>query len=261
MKHGLHDITSAICHPRLWATLSLRSVKSSYRRTYLGPWWHSVDQLLFTLGYGLMSSWLFEKSLANSLTYVGLGLLGFSYISQTLISGSQCLVTSTQLRYAQVPLASRILKSQLASLIVFSHRILPMLVILAFTEGLARIKILESIFGLLLLAFWGFAVSLALGPMGARFRDVQPMVNLLLRIALFATPIFWSPDDGANNQALMKLANWNPLALLVELIRSPLLGQHLPALHIAALVVLVIATAIAGLIIFSFSYRRIQYWL
>lgn len=257
----MHDITSAICHPRLWATLSFRSVKNSYRRTYLGPWWHSVDQLLFTLGFGLVNSWLFGSSLANSLTYVGLGILGFSYISQTLLSGSQCLVTSTQLRYAQVPLASRMFKSQLESLIVFSHRILSMLVILAFTGGIAQIKILESIFGLALLMCWGLAVSLALGPIGARFRDVQPMVNLLLRLALFATPIFWSPDDGANNQALMKLANWNPFALLLELIRSPLLGQRVPALHIAAIVVLVIATAISGLIIFSFSYRRIQYWL
>src|SRR6202034_1335356 len=78
--------------------------------------------------------------------------------------------------------------------------------------------------------FWVNAVwiTMLLGALAARYRDVQQLVGTLLQISLFLTPIFWSPDQLSGRTALM--AALNPIYYLIVVIRGPLLGQVPPLL-------------------------------
>jgi lipopolysaccharide transport system permease protein len=109
--------------------------------------------------------------------------------------------------------------------------------------------------------FWLNAVwiTMLLGALCARFRDVQQLVGTLLQISLFLTPIFWSPDQLTGRTAI--LAAINPLYYLVATIREPLLGQAPQVSHwlIVALITIVGWTLTIRML--TKFRQRIVYWL
>jgi len=260
-QRALADVSSAVRRPRIWVLLGLRSVRYSYKRTVLGPWWDAIDQIVFTVGFGYMSAWLFGGDIQSRLTYVGLGLLSFSLVSQLISTGAQSFVSSTSLRYAQVPIAARVFKQQLQTLIVFLHRLAPMIVLLIVLGQFPGLRLFESLAGLALVIVWGVSLSFVLGPICARFRDIQPMINLVLRLALFASPVFWRPDSGANSAALQRLSDVNPIAVLMELIRSPLLGEDPRLRSVLVATTMIAVLVVLGFVTFARSYARIQSWV
>ncbi|MCO4244990.1 ABC transporter permease, partial [Acidovorax facilis] len=103
-----------------------------------------------------------------------------------------------------------------------------------------------------------FVVAI-LGGLAARFRDVTVALGSLMQVSFFVTPVLWVPDQ------LTERAQWvvrlNPLALFLDLTRSPLMGE-VPALQTWGAAVGVVL--LLGLIFF-WQYvairRRIVYWL
>jgi lipopolysaccharide transport system permease protein len=79
--------------------------------------------------------------------------------------------------------------------------------------------------GLLLWAVDALALTLILGAFCARFRDIQPIVNSVMQIAFFMTPVIWKPSQlGA--QGIARLA-FNPFFDLLEIVRGPILGSDI----------------------------------
>ncbi len=66
-------------------------------------------------------------------------------------------------------------------------------------------------------------ITMLLGSLCARFRDIQQLVGTLLQISLFLTPIFWSPDQLTGRTAM--LAQFNPMYHLIAVVRDPMLGK------------------------------------
>ena len=55
-----------------------------------------------------------------------------------------------------------------------------------------------------------------------RFRDIQQLVATVLLMALFVTPIFWSPQQ--LNGPLATFEQYNILYHYVAIVRDPLMG-------------------------------------
>ena len=79
--------------------------------------------------------------------------------------------------------------------------------------------------GLVLLCMNGVWTGLLLGLVSARFRDVPPIVESVVRILFFVTPVIWMPEFLPERIALL---TWNPFFHFLEVVRAPLLDQ-LPA--------------------------------
>jgi ABC-type polysaccharide/polyol phosphate export permease len=113
--------------------------------------------------------------------------------------------------------------------------------------------------GLVLYALNGFWIIQLLGTVAARFRDVQLIVQSVLQLAMFVTPIFWKPDFlGGRRQFIV---DWNPLAHMIDILRKPLLGEVPSTLNYSV----VLGVTLLGLLVASIVYgrlsRRIVYWL
>ena len=77
--------------------------------------------------------------------------------------------------------------------------------------------------GLLVWIIDGLALTLLLGAFCARFRDIQPIVNSIMQIGFFMTPVIWKPDQlGPSGIAKLPL---NPFFDLLEIVRGPILGS------------------------------------
>ena len=72
-----------------------------------------------------------------------------------------------------------------------------------------------------LIAINGFWISILLGMLSARFRDVPPIVASLLQVGFFLTPVFW-PIEALRDWA--PIAAFNPIFAAIDVVRAPLLG-------------------------------------
>jgi ABC-type polysaccharide/polyol phosphate export permease len=93
----------------------------------------------------------------------------------------------------------------------------------------------------------------------ARYRDVAQIVDNLLQIAFFVTPVIWAAD--LLRQDMRWLVDCNPFAVFLSLVRDPLLGIPPPlerwtlALALASVTVVVAVPAIGR------YHKRIVYYL
>ena len=101
-------------------------------------------------------------------------------------------------------------------------------------------------------------MSLAVGVLSTRYRDIPQLVTNFIQVMFFLTPIFWSPLTLPNRPAFVTL---NPFYHLIEIVRAPLLGDVVSSASWA----LCIGMAAAGLGFTAWLYRRaharIAYWV
>jgi lipopolysaccharide transport system permease protein len=105
------------------------------------------------------------------------------------------------------------------------------------------------------------AVSLMLGTIGARFRDIPPIVGSIVQIAFYLTPVMWNPVMLTHRGLSTIFVQWNPFYALLEILRGPLLGQPLePGVWAVALGYSALLLGLAGLV-FMRARPRIAYWV
>lgn len=113
---------------------------------------------------------------------------------------------------------------------------------------------------LLCIIVGGVGVGLWLGPLTARYRDVGPLVDAVIRLLFFLTPIFWTADELSATQRVA-LSAWNPFAYLLDAFREPLIGGTLhPVAYLVTFLWAVVNMAI-GVVVFSLARSRLAYWV
>ena len=92
----------------------------------------------------------------------------------------------------------------------------------------------------------------------ARFRDVPQLINSVVQIVFFVTPIMWKPELLRNATYIAEL---NPFYHLIEIVRAPLLGS-LPSAnsYLAVLLITLINLIFVGAFFARFR-SRISYWV
>ena len=111
--------------------------------------------------------------------------------------------------------------------------------------------------GLLLFVVCTFALSLVLGAMATRYRDLKPIVESTLMLAFLASPVIWSSDMINHRSTVMRL---NPLTHLFAVWREPLAGGHVdPASIVYVLVVLTLLVLASVLTLVHL--RKAAFWI
>jgi ABC-type polysaccharide/polyol phosphate export permease len=92
-----------------------------------------------------------------------------------------------------------------------------------------------------------------------RFRDLTQVVQNGLMVAFFITPVLWKPDQiPADQHYLLSL---NPFAVLLAVVREPLLGQLPTAYDWIAAAAFSLGGFVIALPIIGYCQRRIIYWI
>jgi ABC-2 type transport system permease protein/lipopolysaccharide transport system permease protein len=149
-------------------------------------------------------------------------------------------------------------RSTWSKFVIFAHNIVIYFAVLLYFQIWPGVISLLAIPGLLLVLLNGALISLFIGVVSTRFRDIPQVITSAIQIVFFVTPIFWKPE-------LLKtrsyIVDFNPFYHLIEVVRAPLLGS-MPSVtsYTAVLVVTMINLAITGAF-FSRFRSRISYWV
>lgn len=259
-RAAAHDFSAGASRVWLWGSLGRNDIRQRYSGSLLGSLWITANLALLTL----CLTFVFALALGASRTlyapYVAIGLVLWYFVQSTLADATNVFVASGEtIRHSPLPLTVQVLRLVWRNIIVFGHNLVIVpLVLLAF--GIVpHWTLLLALLALPMLILNLVAATFVLGLIGARFRDLQQIMNSGLQLLFFATPIVWFPSSLAPGRSWIATAN--PIFAFIDLIRAPLLGTTpLPTSWPVALVA-TFATCVVAALAFARLRDRVAYWV
>ncbi|MEH0147820.1 ABC transporter permease [Corynebacterium sp. Q4381] len=266
MAMSWRDLAYGWRQNELWLQLGWQDIKQRYRRSTLGPLWITIATGVMSLALGLLYSMLFQIDVAAFLPHVTVGFIVWGFISGCIKDGANVFIENEGL-IKQLPSALSVHVYRLVwrQLLFFAHNmIIWLLLIMIFRIPLGW-NVLWAIPGLILLVINGVWVTMLFGIIATRFRDVAPLLEALVQLLFYVTPIVWTTDtlkeQGGEVARRALLAEINPLYHYLEIVRAPLIGKTVDPYHWW----IVIGCTVVGLLVSLFAMRqmrfRVPYWV
>jgi ABC-2 type transport system permease protein/lipopolysaccharide transport system permease protein len=254
-----HDLADGFAKVWMWWALALQDIRLRYRGSVLGPFWLTISTLVMVVAMGFLYSQLFRMEIRTYLPFLTLGLMAWQWLSATIAEGCDIFVRETAvIQQVPIPFSIQAYRNVARNFVVLAHNLVIVPIgLVAFAIPLDW-YVLQIIPGFVLLAINGVWISILLGLVSTRFRDVPPIVANFLQVLFFMTPIIWPPEMLGRWQVI---ATYNPLFAAVDVIRAPLLG--LPTAETSWIILLVMTILGCGLTfaIFARFRGRIAYWI
>jgi len=237
----------------------MQELRQRYRRSVLGPLWISVSLAVQVAVMGFLVGVLFKQEHTKYLPYATLGIILWNFVSTSLVEGANAFVgASTYLLQSKRPLFAFVIHVLWRNLVYLAHTaVIFVVVALIFGVKLAPATLLVLPGLVLLIANLGWLL-LFIGVIAARFRDVHMMLVSSMTVLFWVTPIVFYPDMLGQ---FRWITDFNPLAHLLDIVRSPLLGQAPNVEHwLFTFAMAIVGWAVAFLFFCRFR-ARIPYWL
>jgi ABC-type polysaccharide/polyol phosphate export permease len=257
------DLIGGLRRYDLWGRLAWTDIKRRYRRTSIGPFWTCLSLMIFVIVIGGVGSGLLSKKTADYLPFLVAGMIVWLTLQSTLIESVNVFVAGTNMiRQMNFEYSILIYSLVWRNLIIFAHNLLAyLLIFLVFAPEKLGLANLLAIPGLIVLAANCAWLSLLLGMVTLRFRDLQQLVMSIVPVSMFVTPLFW-PPEGLDGLRRIIFVGLNPLYHLLTVVRDPLLGGKLPPVNSCLAVALITITGwTLTYAMFAKFRKRIPYWL
>jgi ABC-type polysaccharide/polyol phosphate export permease len=260
IQSAIYDLARALKAWRIWVLLGTRDISQRYRRSMLGQFWITVSIGILVAGLGVIYPALFNQPIGTYAPYVAAGFVTWFLISGIVNDGCTAFLDAGEYpKQLTLPLSAYILRQLFKNLLIFGHNliIIPFVWLIFFVPVNWHCLLLFP--GILLVALNGFWMTLLLGTISTRFRDLPLIVSTALQVIFFVTPIIFHLEQVPDN--LRSLLNLSPFAALLAIVRDPLLGL-VPSAQDYALVIGMILLGWCITVPFFGKYRgRIAYWL
>jgi len=263
---ALGDLVQGAKQRELWFMLGLQDIKQRYRRSVLGPLWITIATGVMAAALGLLYSMLFQIPVAKFLPHVTVGLIMWNFISGAIKEGSTIFIDNEGLiKQLPAPLSVHVYRLVWRQTLFLAHNLVIWLALIIIFPRALGWEFFLFIPGLFLLLVNGVWVAMFFGIIATRFRDVAPLLEALVQLLFYVTPIVWMTDTlheqgGAVSQRA-RIAELNPLYHYLEVVRSPMIGEPVAAYHW----LIVIACTLVGLFIALLVMKRwrfrVSYWV
>lgn len=258
---ALGDIACALKKYSLVGMLGWQDVRQRYRRSALGPLWLTISMGVMIGTIGVVFGQIFKSPMKEFLPFLAVGMIFWSFVSTVITEGCTGFIAAEGIiKQLPIPLFVHILRMIWRNILILAHNILIFpLVLLAVGKPLNLLALI-SIPGFLLALINLTWVALVLAVICARYRDLPQIVNSLLQVVFYLTPIMWMPHL-LPQRAGLYLLDLNPAYHLFAIVRSPLLGE-LPTVTnwVVSLVMALVGWGVA-IAVYGRYKRRIAYWL
>ena len=276
------DIRTGLRQRELWGHLGWQDIKQRYRRSVLGPFWITISTGVMALGLGILYSMLFQMKIETFLPYVTAGFVVWGLIVGCVTEGTDTFIANEGLiKHLPAPITVYVLRTIWRQLLMFAHNLIIYVIVVAiFFNTLSSpyymseqpighhhpglgFTFFMAIPGLALLALNGVWVTMLFGIISTRYRDIPQVINSLIQLVFYMTPIVWSPDIlGRVGQRIGEVAvQFNPLYHFVQIVRAPLLGQEARWWSWVIVLVITVIGWILALVAMRNYRARVSYWV
>jgi teichoic acid transport system permease protein len=205
--------------------LSIYELKTEHRNNYLGILWEIINPMIqigvywFVFGFGIHQG----KDIQGIpfLNWLLAGIVVWFFLNQAILQGSRSIYSRIRI-ISKMNFPMSVIPTYVIMSKFYQHLMLIVViyVILLISGEKPSIYIIQLPYFMFATIVFLISLSLITSTLATVVRDVQMVVQSIVRMLLYLTPILWSPED-KTIQFIMKL---NPLGYLVDGYRSALLG-------------------------------------
>ncbi len=260
VREGFAQIGEGLTNWRIWYLMGSAEMRRRFERSKLGPLWIVVSTGVVVLCIAALWSALWSAELSEILPFMTVGLVTWQFIASTTGDATVGFPSYSSYFVNQYMAPSNVIFS-----IVYKNvttylltLIAPLLVCVLFSVPVSWQTLLVFP-GLALLIYSVFCLAYIVAIFCARYRDVVQVVQNIVQLAFFATPILWKPDLLSEN--VQRFVVFNPFASLLAVVRDPLIGEPVTpevwtvSLAVAALLTLIMIPLVGRV------HRRVVFWL
>ncbi len=259
-----NDIFQSFRSPIRWVFTTWFNLLIRYRRTAIGPLWIIASPVLFIFCLGALFLGLSNMTSSEFMPHLTIGLVNWTLLGGFVGRGHDLFTRNNAYLYQGETKYTDIILMDNAELIVhYLHQAVLILAVCIFYKTIKSPYALLSLLGFLIVILNGFWISVVLGILGSRFKDIGEILDTIITMAFLATPIIWMPvrntapvgrDTAPIFETYMRV---NPFYHYMEIIRAPLM--NLPIAPLTWIVVGV--TTILGYIVATIMYWRYRHML
>ena len=235
----MNAVSDVVASRELLWNLTLRELRTKYRRSFLGWSWSLLNPLTTVALYGFVFGVLFD---AVAPVGENSGLTGFAYFLicavlpwnffSMIVNTSMSAITGNPGLVRRVAFQREVLVfANVGHAIVQFSIELVLLVVVLLTAGSPVLPHIPVVLGLtILLALFGTGIGLALSALAVYFKDLTYLWGIVMQVWFFMTPIVYAPqvlNDALPDWAL-DLLSLNAMQHFVAGYRDALYHARLP---------------------------------
>lgn len=233
--------------------LAPRELRTRYRQSVLDVAWALISPIAVLVVYGIVLTQSFDVT-GEGVPYLSLawsGLVLWTFFAGSLGGAVVSLISSREL-VTKVPFPKEALPLSVvgASLVDLAIGLVTV-VVLALVQGIRPgWTVVLAPIPLVLLILWSAALGVFVAAIAAFIRDVPHVVQLVIRVGFFATPVMYAAS------ILPPAFRWtawvSPMAVSIEAFRDAVLRGEVPDLGLLAIHLMVAA----ALLVAAVRYTR-----
>ncbi|MCW6510896.1 ABC transporter permease [Lichenifustis flavocetrariae] len=254
------DLTRGFAAWNIWFLLGVSDIRQRYKRSRFGQFWITLSMGIFIGGIGVVYSALFNQPVAQYIPHVAVNMTVWTLISGVVGDAANVFTQSAMyMRQDALPKTIFIMRLIIRNIVVFAHNVVIVPLAFIIFGIIPTPLVFAAIPGLIIVILALFLITLILGVLSTRFRDLAQITQNALQLLFFITPIMWRSDQlSAGRQIIVVL---NPFASLLQLVADPLLGiEPQPHTYIASFTFIAFLLVLA-LPLFARFRARLVYWL
>ncbi|QTQ08946.1 ABC transporter permease [Macrococcoides canis] len=231
MKTVYQVIQEQLNHFELIYKLAVYNLKSQYTNHYLGAFWNflqpAMQVLLYYVVFGLgLRGAHSDIDGVPFIVYLISGLFPWLFISQSINAGASAIQSQiglvTKMKFPSSTLLSISFTNALINLIITSS------IIFVISLGMQLVPLWHYLF-LIYFIFSSyvllFGISLLMSTLVILIRDTKNLLQNLIRMGFFLTPIFWSVSH--TSHIMLVISKLNPFSYLLGYYRLALINGNI----------------------------------
>lgn len=248
------SLIESLRSPSFWMYSSWLEIATKYRGSILGLAWLCLPTAVFVLLLGNVYSHLMGYPIEVYMPFLAVGYVVWRLMLQVINDAAGAFHSHKAfIMDGRVRLTDFLMRSFAKAGLQFLFGMIVVVAVVVWFRSWAGVASLATLLLTmpLLLAnlFW---VSVCVGLVGARFPDTRDAIGTVLVAGFLLTPIIWMPERFPPESLRGTIVRLNPAFHLIELVRSPVLGEMPGLLSIVAALIM----AMVGWLLASMLYRR-----
>jgi len=219
-----------------------KEIRGKYKGSFLGVLWSFVNPLLSVLVYAIVFPLILRNNQPNYVTFLIVGILPWNFFTTVInqgtftILGNAGIIKKVYFPREILPISvvtSGLVNFLISCLIIFLFLIFSGIGFSAYILYLPLIILTQYILSL--------GIVLITSAVNVYIRDAEYIINFILNMLFYATPILYSADLFAGS-AIEWIIKLNPMATIINCYRDILYYQSMP--HIKSLIAVLLLSII-----------------
>jgi lipopolysaccharide transport system permease protein len=258
----MDDFTEGAKLYRLIWSLAFSDIKLRYRGSLIGPFWLTISTAIQIGAMSFLYADLLQTDVHTYIPFLTVSLILWGYLSSIINDGCTCFSAHDALiKGTRMPFVVHVVRSVIRNTIILMHNVIVIVVVFVLMDVHPSLYMLAAIPGFLLWLVDGVAISIFLGILCARFRDIPQIIAAIIQVAFFVTPIMWQVATLKGHPGTENIIMYNPFVYILGIVRNPILNEPLDIAFIGKALIISAVVILVSLVSFARLRGRIAFWV